>query len=98
MGGRPPSRIEHLGLSLVPHDPNAPIRPRNGWEPVRDLIEKLGKLPGPTETPFHMVNVFIRPHFIWAAPLLEPPPKRFEVDLRRGITRTKSNWHCNARW
>lgn len=45
-----------------------------------------------------MVNMFIRPHFMWEAPLLEPAPKHFEIDLRRAITRTKSNWHCNARW
>ena len=91
-------RIEHLGLSLCPAMPLESIEPRHGWNPVLDVIARLGELPGSAPVRERLAIAFVRPHFTWAAPLLQPPPEECAKALMKSILRTKCSWYCRGRW
>jgi len=91
-------RIEHLGLSLVPGDPRAPILPRGGREKLMSGIHALARLPGSACVRERLASTFILPRVLWASPLQSPPPPQVADALRHASRKTGCTWHCTARW
>ena len=54
-------RVEHLGLTVIPGQPDAPNLPRGGWEKLFTAISRLGRLPGSTSIRERMAGAFVRP-------------------------------------
>ena len=91
-------RVEHLGLSVVPSLPSAEIRPRDGWGKIDDLIARVASVPGSAKVREIIASAFVRPHFVWAAPLQWPAPTTCVKALFQAVVRTKCTWWCQGRW
>ena len=93
--------LEHLGLRLQGNQTTAIAalpRPRDGWEPVEEVVRRLAVLPGPADVREKLALCFIRPKWAWAAPLVEPPPARLAKDVLRAVTASRCTWWCQGRW
>ena len=91
-------RIEHLGLSLALFDANCPILPRNGWDPLVGMIQRLATIPGAAHVRERLAAGFIMPVCRWACPLVSLPPASAAPQLLRAILASQCTWWCAGRW
>lgn len=92
------TRIEHIGLSVVPDDPYAEILPRDGWEKLAATVRRVGTLPRAMHVRERLIAGFAKPLWCWAAPFLAAPPQETAHSIRRAILRTACTWWCKGRW
>lgn len=92
------NRVEHLGVTCVPSDPSAPILPRGEWVKLMTSIQVLASLPGAMSVRERLAAAYIRPHWIWACPLIAPVPKHVPALLFRAVLNTRCMWWCQGRW
>ena len=74
-------RVEHLGVTCVPSDPEASILPRGGWDKAAAAIQKLGAIPGPTSFREQIIAIFVKPLWAWPVPFIDPPSDQFTAEL-----------------
>ena len=89
--------VEHLGLKSAPLT-FKPALPRNGWDPLYDLIARLPSCPGSSGNREVIAKCYIRPVMQWAAPLVAAPPADTAFLLRKAILRTGCTWWCHGRF
>ena len=91
-------RIEHIGVSCVPDDPQEPILPRDGWGKLQATIRAIGGLPGSAKVREGLIAAYAKPLWGWAAPLFALPPKQTSHDIMRACLRSGCTWWCRGRW
>jgi hypothetical protein len=95
--------VEHLGLRCQGGAEGNSVgitapKPRDGWDPVRDIIKKLARLPGSMATRARIATIFVCPKYRWSAPLIEVPPADLVGLTFRALKRTATNWWCAGRF
>mmetsp|Transcript_65060 Transcript_65060/g.212038 ORF Transcript_65060/g.212038 Transcript_65060/m.212038 type:complete len:305 (-) Transcript_65060:172-1086(-) len=50
------------------------------------------------QTRERLAQIFVRPRFLWAAPLVEPPPATMARALQRAVLASAVSWWCAGRW
>ena len=91
-------RVEHLGVTCVPSDPQAEVLPRNGWQKIESAIAILGTIPGSMHVRERLAGAYIRPLWLWANPILAVVPGKFTHLLFRAVLRSGCCWWCAGRW
>ncbi|CAE8732099.1 unnamed protein product [Polarella glacialis] len=96
-------KVEHLGLRCQggaeanSADVAAP-EPRDGWDPARDIIKKLARLPGSMATRERLAIIFVCPKYRWSAPLIEVLPADLVGLTFTALKRTATKWWCAGRF
>ncbi|CAK0790040.1 unnamed protein product [Prorocentrum cordatum] len=87
-----PRRIEHLGVLATPTDSSFGIIPRQGWAKLETSIAVLASIPGSNQVRLKLAFAYIRPLWLWASPLVIPPPIKYARTLARAV------WHTGCTW
>jgi hypothetical protein len=95
---RAPAVVEHLGLlvSLDAQGMPVTIVPRDGWP--QQAADQVRTLPGTVALRRQVVVSMILPKYLWAAPLVQPPPADAERGIFRSVVRSSVTWWCRHRW
>ena len=90
--------IEHLGLAVIPGNPNAAILPRGGWERLYTTISRIGSLPGSARVRENLIAAYAKPLWSWPLPLVTFPPDDVAHKIFRAVLRSGCTWWCRGRW
>ena len=89
-----PNRVEHLGLTCIPCDPEAPILPRGDWSKLERAIKILKTIPGAQKNREICLGAYVKPLWNWASPIVDPAPEKFIGMIFRATIRARCSWWC----
>ena len=91
-------RIEHIGITAVPDDPEAVILPAAGWEKLEKCLKHVREVPGLRSTRRRLTMGYARPLWTWCAPVFSPLPEKLAKQVFRAVVKARCSWWCMYRF